>query len=102
MGDSPATSKLLCCFPSTERRDQAIDNTLANVTVVLNALDKVKDLIPVTGVAILVPILRSIVDQVTVRGYLMDSPRRYCAKQVNRKHERTASQPRNSRRAFVI
>ena len=66
MDDSHSTSNLLCCFPTKEKREKAIDKTLETVSTALDVLDQFKDIVPVAGVGIAVPVLKTIVVQIRV------------------------------------
>ena len=66
MDDSHSTPNLLCCFSTTEKRDGAIDKTLETVRKTLDVLDGVKDIVPVSGVGVAIPVLKMIVDQISV------------------------------------
>ena len=66
MDDSRSTSNLLCCFPTTEKREKAIDKTLETVSTALDLLDQFKDIVPVAGVGVAVPVLKTIIVQISV------------------------------------
>ena len=66
MGDSHSTSNLLCCLPKTEKREKAIDKTLETVSTALDLLDQFKDIVPVAGVGVAVPVLKTIIVQISV------------------------------------
>ena len=66
MDDSHSTSNLLCCFPTKEKRERAIDKTLETVSTALDVLDQLKDIVPVAGVGVAVPVLKTIVVQMSV------------------------------------
>ena len=60
----------MCCFGAEKKHSQAIDNALGNISTALSALDKAKDFIPVAGVAVAIPVLQSIVDQIRVSTHV--------------------------------
>ena len=70
MTDPQPAGGLMCCFGAEEKHSQAIDNALGNISTALSALDKAKDFIPVAGVAVAIPVLQSIVDQIRVSTHV--------------------------------
>ena len=66
MDNSQSASDLMRRARRKEKRNQAIENALGNVSAALSALDEAKEYIPVAGVGVVIPVLRSIVDHIRV------------------------------------